>query len=384
MNKTLEELFEQTEFLKPEMMKTWAFLVNRDCGSEDKEGVDKVGQDIKAFLEPIGFKVRFHKYKKAGDMLVAEYGDMSKPFVVITGHMDTVFHRGDSAARPFNVKDGIVTGPGCLDMKGGITIMLYAVKSLIEAGYDKYPLKIILAGDEEVGHGQSDAGKDYIKEVTGALMGFNMETSYMNNGVVVERKGAVRYHWDFYGVGAHSGNNPQDGRSAVQEMCHKAIDMEKLTDFEEGTTVNVGVVSGGTVPNAIPDHAECTVDVRYKTQSGLDRIAKGFEEIAKKQYIPDTKTVTVLTTRVEAMERLNSTMELFDKANAIVKANGLRELKAIAVGGGSDSAYLTKVGVPCLCAMGVRGEFNHTVREYAEEASLVDRTKVLLALLTEL
>lgn len=145
-----------------------------------------------------------------------------------------------------------------------------------------------------------------------------------------------------------------------------------------------GVVSGGTVPNAIPDHAECTVDVRYKTQSGLDRIAKGFEEITKKQYIPDTKTVTVLTTRVEAMERLNSTMELFDKANAIVKANGLRELKAIAVGGGSDSAYLTKVGVPCLCAMGVRGEFNHTVREYAEEASLVDRTKVLLALLTEL
>lgn len=86
-------------------------------------------------------------------MLVAEYGDMSKPFVVITGHMDTVFHRGDSAARPFNVKDGIVTGPGCLDMKGGITIMLYAVKSLIEAGYDKYPLKIIWQGMKKWGMG---------------------------------------------------------------------------------------------------------------------------------------------------------------------------------------------------------------------------------------
>lgn len=384
MNKTLKELFEQAENLKPEMMKTWAFLVNRDCGSEDKEGVDKVGQDIKAFLEPLGFKVRFHEYEKAGNMLVAEYGDMSKPFVVLTGHMDTVFHRGDSAARPFTVKDGIVTGPGCLDMKGGITIMLYTIKSLIEAGYDKYPLKIILAGDEEVGHGQSNAGEDYLKEVEGALMGFNMETSYMNNGVVVERKGCLRYQWDFTGVGAHSGNNPQDGRSAIQEMCHKAIDMEKLTDFEEGSTVNVGIVTGGTVPNAIPDRAQCIVDVRYKTQQGVDRLNKGFEEIAKKQYIPDTTTSFKVTTKILAMERLDSTMELFERANAIVKDNGLRELKAIAVGGGSDSSYLTVAGIPCLCAMGVRGEFNHTVREYAEEASLVDRMKVLLALLVEL
>lgn len=384
MNKTLKDLFKQAEEMKPEMMKTWAFLVNRDCGSEDKEGVDKVGQDIKKFLESIGFKVRFHEYEKAGNMLVAEYGDMSKPFVILTGHMDTVFHKGDSVARPFTVKNGKVTGPGCLDMKGGVTIMLYAVKFLVEAGYDKYPLKIILAGDEEVGHGQSNAAEDYMKESKGALMGFNMETSYLNNGVVVERKGCQRYQWDFTGVGAHSGNNPQDGRSAIQEMCHKAIDMEKLTDFEEGTTVNVGVMTGGTVPNAIPDRAQCIVDVRYKTLNGLHRIEKGFKDIAAKQYIPDTTTKFKVTTKVLAMERLDSTMNLFERANAIVKKNGLRELKAIAVGGGSDSAFLTASGIPCLCALGVRGEFNHTVREWAEEDSLVDREKVLLALLTEL
>ncbi len=384
MNKTLEELFQQAEAAKPEMMKTWEILVNRDCGSDNKAGVDLVGQDVKAFLEPLGFDVYFHEYEKAGNMLVATYGDVTKPFVILTGHMDTVFKDGAAAARPFTVKDGRVTGPGCLDMKGGVTILLYAVKFLIEAGYDKYPLKIILAGDEEVGHNQSDAANDYLEEAKGAIMGFNLETGYLNNGVVVERKGCCRFEWDFEGVGAHSGNNPQDGRSAVQEFCHKAIDMEKLTDFEEGTTINVGVISGGTVANAIPEHAHCVVDVRFRTEKGLARAVKGFEEIAKKQYIADTKTSFYQTTRIEAMERLDSTLALLDRANAVAAEVGLPPMPGIAVGGGSDSAYLTKAGIPTLCAVGVRGQFNHTEREWAEEASLVEREKLLLAMLTKL
>ncbi len=384
MNKTLEELFQQAEAAKPEMMKTWEILVNRDCGSDNKAGVDLVGQDVKAFLKPLGFDVYFHEYEKAGNMLVATYGDVTKPFVILTGHMDTVFKDGAAAARPFTVKDGRVTGPGCLDMKGGVTILLYAVKFLIEAGYDKYPLKIILAGDEEVGHNQSDAANDYLEEAKGAIMGFNLETGYLNNGVVVERKGCCRFEWDFEGVGAHSGNNPQDGRSAVQEFCHKAIDMEKLTDFEEGTTINVGVISGGTVANAIPEHAHCVVDVRFRTEKGLARAVKGFEEIAKKQYIADTKTSFYQTTRIEAMERLDSTLALLDRANAVAAEVGLPPMPGIAVGGGSDSAYLTKAGIPTLCAVGVRGQFNHTEREWAEEASLVEREKLLLAMLTKL
>lgn len=384
MEKDLKELFQETESAKEEMMKTWQFLVNRDCGSGNKAGVDQVGRDIQQILEPLGFKVYFHEYEKAGNMLVAEYGDMTKPFIVLTGHMDTVFADGTAAKRPFTVKEGKVTGPGCLDMKGGVTILLYAVKFLTEAGYDRYPLKIILAGDEEVGHNQSDAGKDYLEEVKGAIMGFNLETGFMDNGIVVERKGCCRFEWDFKGVGAHAGNNPEDGRSAVQEMCHKAIDMEALTDFEEGTTVNVGVVSGGTVANAVPEHAHCIVDVRFRSEKGLNRIMEGFKKIAAKQYIPDTTTTCKLTTRIEAMERLDSSLKLFDRANAIAKKNGLSEMKAIAVGGGSDSAYLTKAGIPTLCALGVRGQFNHTEREWAVEGSLIEREKLLLALLMEL
>lgn len=382
--RTLEEIFQSIDQAKPAMMETWKSLVDRDCGSGNKAGVDSVGQDIRRFLEPLGFKVRFHEYEKAGNMLVAEYGDMTKPFVILTGHMDTVFADGTAAERPFTVQDGRVTGPGVLDMKGGITVMLYAVKTLLESGWDRYPLKIILAGDEEVGHGWSDAAQDYRKEARGALMAFNYETGFIDNGIVLERKGCAQYRFDFHGVGAHAGNNPEDGRSAVKELCHKALDMEALTDMAEGTTVNVGVIAGGTVPNAIPENAWCRVDVRFRTMAGIERVEKALKEITDKVYIDQVQTTCRCEVKMGAMERLASSEELFDKANQIAREAGLPEMKAIAVGGGSDSAYITAEGVPALCAMGVKGQFNHTVREWAEESSLTERAKLSAALLMKL
>lgn len=382
--RTLEEIFQSIDQAKPAMMETWKSLVDRDCGSGNKAGVDSVGQDIRRFLEPLGFKVRFHEYEKAGNMLVAEYGDMTKPFVILTGHMDTVFADGTAAERPFTVQDGRVTGPGVLDMKGGITVMLYAVKTLLESGWDRYPLKIILAGDEEVGHGWSDAAQDYRKEARGALMAFNYETGFIDNGIVLERKGCAQYRFDFHGVGAHAGNNPEDGRSAVKELCHKALDMEALTDMAEGTTVNVGVIAGGTVPNAIPENAWCRVDVRFRTMAGIERVEKALKEITDKVYIDQVQTTCRCEVKMGAMERLASSEALFDKANQIAREAGLPEMKAIAVGGGSDSAYITAEGVPALCAMGVKGQFNHTVREWAEESSLTERAKLSAALLMKL
>lgn len=384
MEKTLQELFQQVDTLKPAMMETWRMLVDRDCGSDNKAGVDAVGQDIRAFLEAAGCRVRFHEYEQAGNMLVAEYGDMSKPFVVLTGHMDTVFADGTAAERPFTVQDGRVTGPGVLDMKGGVTILMYAVKLLIEAGYDRYPIKIILAGDEEVAHGRSNAGEDYLQEARGAVMGFNLETGFLDNGIVVQRKGCCRYRWDIDGVGAHAGNNPQDGRSAVEELAHKIIDMQALTDFDEGTTVNVGVIGGGTVANAVPEHAWCVVDVRFSTMAGLNRVEQGFAHIAKKVYVADTVTRYERVALFNAMERIPASDALFARANEAAQKAGLPAMKAIAVGGGSDSAFLTMCGIPTLCAMGVRGEFNHTVREWAEESSLTEREKLLLTCLVTL
>lgn len=378
------QLFDKVDQNREAMVDTWKLLVDRDCGSGNKAGVDGVGRDVKDFLEKCGFKVWFHEYEKAGNMLVAEYGDASKPFVVLTGHMDTVFGDGTAAARPFTIKDGKVTGPGVLDMKGGVTILLYAVRFLLEAGYNRYRIKIILAGDEEVAHGNSTASADYEKEAKGAVMGFNLETGFVDNSVVIERKGVAQYLFEVDGVGAHAGNNPEDGRSAVEELAHKILNIQAETDWQEGTTVNCGVIAGGTVANAVPEHAWVKVDVRFKTTAGMERIEKAFQKIAKKQYVESTTTCCKKLVAFPPMERLESSEKLFERAEAIAEKYGFPKAKAIAVGGGSDSAHLTACGIPTLCALGVRGQFNHTEREWAEEESLFERTKMLMALLSEL
>ncbi|WP_302131720.1 M20 family metallopeptidase [Dialister hominis] len=378
------QLFDKVDQNREAMVDTWKLLVDRDCGSGNKAGVDGVGRDVKDFLEKCGFKVWFHEYEKAGNMLVAEYGDASKPFIVLTGHMDTVFGDGTAAARPFTIKDGKVTGPGVLDMKGGVTILLYAVRFLLEAGYNRYRIKIILAGDEEVAHGNSTASADYEKEAKGAIMGFNLETGFVDNSVVIERKGVAQYLFEVDGVGAHAGNNPEDGRSAVEELAHKILDIQAETDWQEGTTVNCGVIAGGTVANAVPEHAWVKVDVRFKTTAGMERIEKAFQKIAKKQYVESTTTCCKKLVVFPPMERLESSEKLFERAEAIAEKYGFPKAKAIAVGGGSDSAHLTACGIPTLCALGVRGQFNHTEREWAEEESLFERTKLLMALLSEL
>ena len=378
------QLFDKVDQNREAMVDTWKLLVDRDCGSGNKAGVDGVGRDVKDFLEKCGFKVWFHEYEKAGNMLVAEYGDASKPFIVLTGHMDTVFGDGTAAARPFTIKDGKVTGPGVLDMKGGVTILLYAVRFLLEAGYNRYRIKIILAGDEEVAHGNSTASADYEKEAKGAIMGFNLETGFVDNSVVIERKGVAQYLFEVDGVGAHAGNNPEDGRSAVEELAHKILDIQAETDWQEGTTVNCGVIAGGTVANAVPEHAWVKVDVRFKTTAGMERIEKAFQTIAKKQYVESTTTCCKKLVVFPPMERLESSEKLFERAEALAEKYGFPKAKAIAVGGGSDSAHLTACGIPTLCALGVRGQFNHTEREWAEEESLFERTKLLMALLSEL
>lgn len=378
------QLFDKVDQNREAMVDTWKLLVDRDCGSGNKAGVDGVGRDVKDFLEKCGFKVWFHEYEKAGNMLVAEYGDASKPFIVLTGHMDTVFGDGTAAARPFTIKDGKVTGPGVLDMKGGVTILLYAVRFLLEAGYNRYRIKIILAGDEEVAHGNSTASADYEKEAKGAVMGFNLETGCVDNSVVIERKGVAQYLFEVDGVGAHAGNNPEDGRSAVEELAHKILDIQAETDWQEGTTVNCGVIAGGTVANAVPEHAWVKVDVRFKTTAGMERIEKAFQKIAKKQYVESTTTCCKKLVVFPPMERLESSEKLFERAEAIAEKYGFPKAKTIAVGGGSDSAHLTACGIPTLCALGVRGQFNHTEREWAEEESLFERTKLLMALLSEL
>lgn len=366
------------------MLELWKELVNVDCGTANKAGVDSVAKKLEAILQGLGFKTRQVQFAKAGNMLIGELGDMTKPFVILTGHMDTVFKDGTAAERPFTIKEGKAYGPGCLDMKGGIVIFLSALKALLAQGYKEHPLKVILAGDEENGHANSNADEVFMSESKGAFAAFNFETGFEDGGLVVERKGVWQFTLEAYGRSAHVGNDPENGRSAIMEICHKAIDVNALTDWETGCTFNVGIIEGGTVSNAVPAYAKIKCDMRYNDYKYVAEMKKKVQAIADKQYVPDTKTVFTSLTEFRNMQQVAGTQTLFELVRAAAVEMGLPAPTPKAVGGGSDSAYTTAVDVPTICAMGVQGARNHTAEEYAVVSTLFDRAKLLVAVLTKI
>ena len=322
MTPEIESLFRDVDQAKPDMRATWAYLVNHDSGSKNKAAVDALQAFAAHTLKKCGFSVRFHEYEEAGNLLVAERGDMTKPFICLVGHLDTVFPDGEAAERPFTIRDGIVTGPGCLDMKGGITILLSAIRILAARGWDRHPVKILISGDEETAHRGSKAARDLVEEASGGFVGLNLDTGFADGSVVLGRKGYAVYRVEVSGVGAHAGNNPEDGRSAIIELAHKMIDINDLADHEAGTLINVGVMGGGTVPNAIPDKAWCTVDVRFTKAAEMERVKRAMAELETKRYIEGTETKAELKVDIPAMERTEASEALFARVNDLAVSCG--------------------------------------------------------------
>lgn len=382
--KTKAEIFALIDKEQPAMLQLWEELVSIDCGPGCKAGVDKIACKIEAFLQQLGFSTKQIAFTKAGNTLVGTLGDTTKPFVALIGHMDTVFHQGTVAEHPFRIEDGKAYGPGVLDMKGGIVIMLTALKVLLAAGYQPKPLKIVLAGDEEVGHADSEAAKYIMEETQGALAAFNFETGFLDNGLVTQRKGMYQFMLEVFGRGAHVGNDPENGRSAIKEIAHKVLAIENLTDWQRGITFNVGVIEGGTVCNAAPAYAKIICDMRYIDYSCLPEMKAKLQEIAAKQYVPDTKSKLSTITEFREMHELPGTAALLGLVQEAAQECGLPLPTAKSVGGASDSAYTTAVGVPTICAMGVQGARNHTTEEYAVVSTLFTRCKLFTDVLMKL
>ena len=367
---------------RDEMLSLWEEIVNMESGSQNKAGIDAVAVRLQQVLAAEGATAKIVGMEKAGNMLVAEVGaDRSKPAALFMGHMDTVFPLGTVAKRPFTIQDGKAYGPGALDMKGGIVAAMYAIKALNAAGYAERPLKVILAGDEEIAHANSNAAEVFLQEAKGAAAAFNCETGFVDDAIVTGRKGTAVFTLEVKGVGVHAGNEPENGRSAILEISHKVIDIQNLTNWELGTTFNVGVIEGGIVPNAVPGYAKIVVDVRYQDPALLPDIERQLAEVAAKQYVPDTTTTLTQTPGIAPMQTTEGVRQLFEVVKKTYAEMGLGTPYGKYVGGGSDSAYSVIAGVPTVCAMGVKGGRNHSPEEFAIVDTLFERAK-LLALCT--
>ncbi len=380
-----QQAFDFVEQHREDMLALWELLVNHDSGSDDKAGIDALQEKLKKILEAEGGKVHLVEYKQAGNMLVAEFGEARNAApVIFVGHIDTVFTTGTSKKRPFTIKDGKAYGPGVLDMKGGVVTLLYALKALNAANFSERPIKVLLAGDEENGHLKSTAAEDLVKEATGAIAALNGETGFIDDAIVVGRKGVAGFTLETFGVAAHVGNEPEKGRSAIVEIAHKLLEIEQLTDWEKCISVNVGVIEGGTVQNATPDYAKIKIDVRFTAEKDVENLHQQLQVIAEKTYVEGTTTTVTPGVCFKPMYTTEEVKTLFSLVKETAEENGLGSLYQKKVGGGSDSAYMIMAGVPTVCAMGVKGGRNHSAEEYAIVDTLFERTKLLAATVLKL
>ena len=378
---TRDKAYQWIDEHKDEMISLWKEMVTIDSGIGVKEGGMAMGNLCAGILEKLGFSIRRVPYEKCGDTIIGERGDMTKPFTILMGHMDTVFFKGEPEKRPFTIKDGKAYGPGVLDMKGGVTILLSTLQALHEAGFEDFPCKVILDADEEPAHAFSNASEVIQKEAEGAKCAFNFETGFTDHSLVVQRKGCWRFFIETFGRGCHVGNDPENGRSAILEMAHKIIEIEKLTDYSKQYNVNVGTIEGGTVANAAPAYCKVECDFRYTHPEDLPILRKKVDDVCSRQYVPDTITKVSDSVGFATMTRLPGNLELLKIAQEVAEESGFPKPEARLCGGGADAAYTTAMGVPTLCAVGVEGARNHTVEEWADVDSLFRRAKQMAGIL---
>lgn len=357
---------------KDQMIDLLKNLVNIDSGSYDKAGVDQVAEVLIQFYKDLGFVVEIFPNEKLGNNYRLMHKDASNPQIFIAAHLDTVFPKGTVAERPFSIEGDRAYGPGVIDMKASHVLTYYAIKALQDAGNEAYKnVEILLNCDEEIGSHSSRALIEQFAE--GKSYALVMEPARANGSIVSARRGVGTYELIIEGKASHSGIAPKDGISAIQELSYKIQALHALSRHDDGLSVNVGLISGGTSVNTVAPNARAEIDVRITTDEQGIEIDRLVKEVCSQPVLDGVKlTLTGGINRPPMMKTPESTV-LVDIVKAEAKAMGL-DIDDIFTGGGSDASFTAGVGTPSVDGLGPVGGFQHSDKEYIELPTLTERT----------
>lgn len=376
MNK--QQIYDYIDSQKDSMMLLWENIVRLESPSADLQGVKEVAAHLDTYLTAMGLNTRKYIFESAGPSLAAFTPSRSLPPVVLMAHMDTVHKKGSFGDKLF-VRDGeYVYGPGVYDCKGGIVIAFLVLKALAYAGYDKRQIRLILSGDEEVAHSLSNQKgcEVYAEEAAGAAAAFNCESGLLNGDIVTQRKGGAVVKVTVHGVSAHAGNNPRAGASAIVEAARKILEIEAHSD-PDGTSFNCGQITGGTGSNVVADRCEFMLGIRFLSNEEYEKALQFLEELLSRSSDPRIHSEFQVQAVFKAMEPTEKTDALMKVYSDACEELGLDRPGSVLSGGCSDSAYISMQKIPVLCATGVRGSDNHSPKERAVEASILERAKIL-------
>jgi len=358
-------------------------LVNQDSGTYDREAVNRVGEVLARAYADLGFSVERIPQTEFGDHILARrVGTASGKSLLCIGHMDTVFPAGTAASRPFRIEAGRATGPGVVDMKGGLTVLLFAFKALAAIDsplYQRLGFSILINSDEEIGSPTSR--QLFVDLATCHQAAIVLEPARPNGECVVGRKGAGHFRLEVFGRQAHAGSQPELGINAIWELAHKVCAMQSLNDLERGTTVNVGVVRGGERSNIVPDYACADVDLRVWSVEEADRVTRAFRDIAERPTIPGATARLSGEMSTPPWQANEGTRRMLAMLNAGGSSLGLT-FAGVTTGGASDGNRTAQL-IPTLDGLGAVGSKMHSPEEYLEVASLQQRAALLAFFMEE-
>ncbi len=380
----MHPLLQETHERRDEMVELLQRLVNMDSPSTDREKTTEISHFVGEFCRELGAEVEYISQPEAGDHVRAtwypEGADSLDGGLLMLCHLDTVWPTGETKKRPFAVDGDVATGPAVFDMKTGTVQAMYAVKIMKEDGtLPDRPVTIFCNTDEENGSLTSRSTiEDLARRSSHVLV---LEPSVPPGALKTFRKGVGRFDVTVRGRASHSGADHAAGISAIEEMARQILYLHSLTDYDTGTTVNVGVVEGGSRSNVVAERCAARVDLRVSTAEEGEAVVQ--EILALEPHLEGATVEVKGGLNRPPMERTDAIVAAFEKARDLGRELGL-EIEEAGTGGGSDGNFTAALGVPTLDGLGAVGAGGHAVDEWASIQGMLERTALLVRLLQEL
>ncbi|HEX6770957.1 MAG TPA: M20 family metallopeptidase [Acidobacteriaceae bacterium] len=356
------------------MLERVSALVRLESPTSDPEAVEAVQKVVAGWSGERGGVCR----TRSGGVLeirFGHHGNTRKP-VLLLGHLDTVWPVGTLAEMPWRVEDGWAYGPGVLDMKAGVVMALEAIRLAQEADARR-PVILLLSADEETGSHRSRERIEQVAKECRAV--FVLEPAQGPQGAYkTARKGVGQFRLEIAGVPSHSGVDFSAGHSAIRELAWQIEQISALTDLESGTTLNAGVVGGGTQSNVVAASAWADIDVRVTSLANAETVTQKIQAVQPRD--PACRLRLSGGLNRPPMARTAGTVALFERARVLAAGLGF-VLEEAATGGGSDGNFTSALGIPTLDGMGAVGRGAHAQNESIRMDALAPRTALLAAMI---
>lgn len=353
-------------------------LVAIDSGTYDKTGGNRVNDWLAARLIGAGFRIQRFPQQETADHMLAQLRGGGRAKILLLGHCDTVYPRGTVAQRPLTLVGDRLMGPGACDMKAGLLNGIYAVEALQSRGFADFALlSFLCVADEEVD--QRTSIPLILESIAGCDAVLTLEAARENGDIVTARKGNVVVSVRALGRSAHAGVEPEKGRNAISGLMRRLLEVEALAKPAAGLTINIGKISGGALPNVVPERADATIDLRAFEEGEIDRMVAEIEAVFARSGDDDISFELDHRLASPPMPRTDEVARLEQLAIRAARSLGF-ELRGVSTGGAADSAFAAQAGVPALDGLGPIGGLDHGPDEYILKSSIVPR----IALLAEL